>query len=132
MPGYRQLEYLHEETADALWLADLVVGRAGATTLAELEAFGKRAVLIPLPARVSRGDQLDNADAYARRHAGRCIVIPDDEELQGGASLAKACAELFADLGSGPQERPDPRAAHRAADLVAQETVTAVRLRRAR
>lgn len=49
VPGYRQLEYLHEEMADALWLADLVIGRAGATTLAEIEALGKRAVLIPLP-----------------------------------------------------------------------------------
>jgi UDP-N-acetylglucosamine--N-acetylmuramyl-(pentapeptide) pyrophosphoryl-undecaprenol N-acetylglucosamine transferase len=60
MPDYRQLEYLHEEMADALWLADLVIGRVGATTLAELEALGKRAVLIPLPATISRGDQLDN------------------------------------------------------------------------
>lgn len=131
MPGYRQLEYLHEEMADALWLADLVIGRAGATTLAEIEALGKRAVLIPLPATVSRGDQLDNADAYARRHPGRCVVIPDDEELRGGASLAKACMELSADLGTGPQKSPDPQAVHRAADLIARETVAVARPRRA-
>ncbi|MBV9024345.1 MAG: UDP-N-acetylglucosamine--N-acetylmuramyl-(pentapeptide) pyrophosphoryl-undecaprenol N-acetylglucosamine transferase, partial [Streptomycetaceae bacterium] len=58
VPGYWQLEYLHDEMSDALWLADLVIGRVGATTLAELEALGKKAVLVPLPAAVSRGDQL--------------------------------------------------------------------------
>ncbi len=134
-PGYWQLEYLHDEMADALWLADLVIGRAGATTLAELEALGKRAVLIPLPATVSRGDQLDNAAAYARRHLGQCIVVPDDDKLHGGASLAKACMELAADLGRINRERPGPETIHRAADLIAQETVAAAkpgRTRRAR
>lgn len=48
VPGYWQVEYLHEEMTDALWLADLVIGRAGATTLAELEALDKRTVLVPL------------------------------------------------------------------------------------
>ncbi|MFI6730210.1 glycosyltransferase [Streptomyces atratus] len=64
IPGYWQMEYLHDEMAGALWLADLVIGRAGATTLAELEALGKRAVLVPLPASVSRGDQLDNRPTH--------------------------------------------------------------------
>ncbi|MER5985403.1 glycosyltransferase [Streptomyces sp. NPDC001787] len=50
----------------ALALADLVIGRAGATTLADLEL---PAVLVPLPASVSRGDQLDNA--RLRRSAPR-------------------------------------------------------------
>ncbi|MFD5778880.1 glycosyltransferase [Streptomyces sp. NPDC126933] len=127
VPGYWQLEYLHDEMADALWLADLVIGRAGATTLAELEALGKRAVLIPLPATVSRGDQLDNATAYARRHPGQCIVIPDDEGLHGGASLAKACMELASSPSRPTQEGPDPKVIHRASDLIAQETVAAAR-----
>ncbi|MYZ37962.1 MULTISPECIES: UDP-N-acetylglucosamine--N-acetylmuramyl-(pentapeptide) pyrophosphoryl-undecaprenol N-acetylglucosamine transferase [unclassified Streptomyces] len=132
VPGYWQLEYLHDEMADALWLADLVIGRAGATTLAELEALGKRAVLIPLPATVSRGDQLDNAAAYARRHPGQCIVVPDDDKLHGGASLAKACMELAAGLGRTNRERPGPETIHRAADLIAQETVAAARSGRIR
>ncbi|MFE2599471.1 glycosyltransferase [Streptomyces sp. NPDC059396] len=123
VPGYWQLDYLHDEMADALWLADLVIERAGATTLAELEALGKRAVLVPLPATVSRGDQLDNAAAYARRHPGRCVVVPDDDRLHDGASLATACMELATDLGRTHRERPRPEVIHRAADLIAQETV---------
>ncbi|MFI9078782.1 UDP-N-acetylglucosamine--N-acetylmuramyl-(pentapeptide) pyrophosphoryl-undecaprenol N-acetylglucosamine transferase [Streptomyces sioyaensis] len=93
-PGYTQLEYLHDEMPDALALADLVIGRAGATTLAELEALDLPAVLIPLPASVSRGDQIENAQAYAARRAGRCLVLPDDDQLSGGAGLAKACDDL--------------------------------------
>ena len=58
---YHQCEYLHDDMVDALWLADLVIGRAGATTLAELSALGKPAVVFPLPASVSRGDQIDRA-----------------------------------------------------------------------
>jgi len=55
IPGYWQQEYLHDTITDALWLADIVIGRAGATTLAELEALNKPAVLIPLPASVRVG-----------------------------------------------------------------------------
>ncbi|MGW0333553.1 UDP-N-acetylglucosamine--N-acetylmuramyl-(pentapeptide) pyrophosphoryl-undecaprenol N-acetylglucosamine transferase [Streptomyces sp. NPDC003011] len=123
--GYWQVEYLHQEMTDALWLADLVVGRAGATTLAELEALGKRAVLIPLPASVSRGDQLVNAEAYARRHEGRSRVVQDDDQLTGGAVLAEACLHLAeVPAGSG---RPEPAAIHRAAGRIAQETLEAAR-----
>ncbi|MFD7505400.1 glycosyltransferase [Streptomyces sp. NPDC059850] len=132
VPGYWQVEYLHDEMADALWLADLVIGRAGATTLAELEALDKRAVLVPLPAAVSRGDQLDNADAFERRHPEQCMVVPDSESLKGGGELAEACLKLAAGLGRATQERPDPEAVYRAADRIAQETIAAARIRRAR
>ncbi|MEU0030786.1 UDP-N-acetylglucosamine--N-acetylmuramyl-(pentapeptide) pyrophosphoryl-undecaprenol N-acetylglucosamine transferase [Streptomyces sp. NPDC006335] len=128
--NYRQLEYLHEEMTDALWLADLVIGRAGATTLAEIEALAKPAVLIPLPASVSRGDQLDNAHAYASRHPGRCLVIPDDEKLTDGTKLAEACLRLAATSGD-PQE-PNRTEIHRAAGLVAAEALAVARPRRTR
>ncbi|MFC9859468.1 MULTISPECIES: glycosyltransferase [unclassified Streptomyces] len=59
-PAYRQLDYLHD-MPHALALAGLVIGRAGSTALAELDALELPAVLVPLPASVSPGDQLDNA-----------------------------------------------------------------------
>ncbi|UIX34287.1 UDP-N-acetylglucosamine--N-acetylmuramyl-(pentapeptide) pyrophosphoryl-undecaprenol N-acetylglucosamine transferase [Streptomyces sp. GQFP] len=128
--GYWQFEYLHEEMPDALWLADLVIGRAGATTLAELETLGTRAVLIPLPASVSRGDQLVNVEAYARRQEGRCLVVHDDQALTGGAVLTDAVFHL----ADAPVEsrRPDPNATHEAAGRIAQETLAAARPRRQR
>jgi len=129
-PGYWQYEYLHQEMTDALWLANLIIGRAGATTLAELEALGKRAVLIPLPASVSRGDQLVNAEAYARRHEGRCRVIQDDDALAGGATLVEACLQLAGAHASF--SRPDPAVIHQAASRIASETLSAARPRRRR
>ncbi|WP_328689998.1 UDP-N-acetylglucosamine--N-acetylmuramyl-(pentapeptide) pyrophosphoryl-undecaprenol N-acetylglucosamine transferase [Streptomyces phaeochromogenes] len=130
VPGYWQVEYLHEEMTDALWLADLVIGRAGATTLAELEALDKRTVLVPLPASVSRGDQLVNAEAFARRRGRRCYVVQDDENLTGGATLVAACLLLAeTPVGSG---QPDPAMIHQAAGNIARETLAAARPRRRR
>ncbi|WFB11364.1 UDP-N-acetylglucosamine--N-acetylmuramyl-(pentapeptide) pyrophosphoryl-undecaprenol N-acetylglucosamine transferase [Streptomyces sp. LX-29] len=122
--GYTQLEYLHDEMPDALALADLVIGRAGATTLAELEALDLPAVLIPLPASVSRGDQIENAHAYAARRAGRCLVLPDDERLTGGAALLGACEDLVPTMGNR-QPGADRERVHAAAARIAKITVEA-------
>ncbi|MBV8540911.1 MAG: UDP-N-acetylglucosamine--N-acetylmuramyl-(pentapeptide) pyrophosphoryl-undecaprenol N-acetylglucosamine transferase [Pseudonocardiales bacterium] len=45
---YRVVEFLDPELPDVLALADVVVSRSGAGTLAELTALGKPSVLIPL------------------------------------------------------------------------------------
>lgn len=42
-------------------VAEVILARAGATAVAEISALKKRAVFVPLPKGVSRGDQLDNA-----------------------------------------------------------------------
>ncbi|GGX51875.1 UDP-N-acetylglucosamine--N-acetylmuramyl-(pentapeptide) pyrophosphoryl-undecaprenol N-acetylglucosamine transferase [Streptomyces noursei] len=117
-PGYWQLEYLHDDMPHALALADLVIGRAGATTLAELTALDLPAVLVPLPASVSRGDQLDNARAYATRHPERCRVVAD-EQLTDPGVLIRACAALSAVPrgGQGTHHRPEA-AAERVAEFV--------------
>ncbi|WP_374225376.1 glycosyltransferase [Streptomyces sp. AC602_WCS936] len=69
-PGYWQLEYLHDDMPHALALAGLVIGRAGATTLAELATLELPAVLVPLPASVSRGDQVPSARSWTSRGPG--------------------------------------------------------------
>ncbi len=52
--------FSQEEVADNFGSADLVVGRAGINTVAELIYFAKPAFLIPLPF-AQRGEQLKNA-----------------------------------------------------------------------
>jgi UDP-N-acetylglucosamine--N-acetylmuramyl-(pentapeptide) pyrophosphoryl-undecaprenol N-acetylglucosamine transferase len=127
-PGYFQFEYLNEDMADALWLADVVIGRSGATTLAELDALGKPAVLIPLPLSVSRGDQIVNADLYAKSHA--CVVLPDDEHLAEG--LVEACVSLIPAADAAGRGVATGRDVHRAARSVAQEVASMAKSRHRR
>jgi UDP-N-acetylglucosamine--N-acetylmuramyl-(pentapeptide) pyrophosphoryl-undecaprenol N-acetylglucosamine transferase len=56
--------------------ADLVVARAGATTLAELAAAGRPAILVPLPSAAD-DHQRKNAEAFARAGAGEVIEQAD-------------------------------------------------------
>ncbi|HEX7085670.1 MAG TPA: undecaprenyldiphospho-muramoylpentapeptide beta-N-acetylglucosaminyltransferase [Vicinamibacterales bacterium] len=72
--------------------ADLVVCRAGATTLAELAAAGKPSILIPLPTAAD-DHQRRNAEVVAA--AGAAEVI-DQRELTGDA-LASRIGALAAD-----------------------------------
>lgn len=65
--GYCQMEYATDTMADLLAAADVVVTRAGANSLVELQALAKPMLLIPLPRSASRGDQLQNAASYQKR-----------------------------------------------------------------
>ncbi len=73
LAGYHLLEYC-DRMELALAVTDLAVSRAGAGTLAELEALGIPAVLIPYAA--GNGEQAYNArDAV---DAGGAVVVTDD------------------------------------------------------
>ena len=56
--------------------ADLVVGRAGASSLSEIEAMGKASVLIPSP-YVAENHQFHNAMALVNRNAARILEEKD-------------------------------------------------------
>ncbi|MCI0337801.1 MAG: undecaprenyldiphospho-muramoylpentapeptide beta-N-acetylglucosaminyltransferase [Acidobacteria bacterium] len=64
--------YLEEMVAE-FDRADLVICRAGATTIAELAAAGKPAIMIPLPFAAD-DHQRKNAEAVERAGAGRMIL----------------------------------------------------------
>jgi len=72
--------------------ADLVICRAGATTLAELAAAGRPAVLVPFPAAT---DDHQRKNARVLADAGAAVLL-DERELTGEA-LATVAADLLAD-----------------------------------
>ncbi|MDR1565143.1 MAG: undecaprenyldiphospho-muramoylpentapeptide beta-N-acetylglucosaminyltransferase [Oscillospiraceae bacterium] len=71
-------EYI-EDMPRVLAAADLVICRAGAITLSELQAQGKASVLIPSP-NVAENHQFHNAMALVKRHAASII---EENELNG-------------------------------------------------
>ena len=83
--GYHQFEYVTDDWGDLLAAADLVISRAGANTLFELLALGKPALLIPLSPRVSRGDQVENAELAAARGYARVL---SEDDLDPAALIA--------------------------------------------
>src|SRR5262249_18276955 len=74
--------------------ADLVISRAGATTLAELAAAGRPAVLIPLSIAT---DDHQRKNARVLADAGAAPVV--DERDLDSARVATTVADLLADRG---------------------------------
>jgi UDP-N-acetylglucosamine--N-acetylmuramyl-(pentapeptide) pyrophosphoryl-undecaprenol N-acetylglucosamine transferase len=78
------------QMGEAYAVADIVVSRAGATTLAELTALGKAAILIPYPYAAGQHQEL-NARKLLEMGAAKMIR---DSELKG-ESLANSIREIY-------------------------------------
>jgi UDP-N-acetylglucosamine--N-acetylmuramyl-(pentapeptide) pyrophosphoryl-undecaprenol N-acetylglucosamine transferase len=106
-----------DDMGQAYAACDLVVSRAGATTIAELTLLGKASILVPYP-YATEDHQMKNARAMER--AGAAVVIPDGELT--GERLAGLIEGLLSNRhqlaaaadAAGTLARPD------AADRVAQ------------
>ncbi|QDV50529.1 undecaprenyldiphospho-muramoylpentapeptide beta-N-acetylglucosaminyltransferase [Gimesia fumaroli] len=106
---------------------DLIISRAGATTLAEIACLGIPTVLIPFPNSI-RDHQLINARFYAERGAAFLVEQAPDSNV-----TAQLLSKAVLDLLNGPEERSSmsqkvhelayPQAAHR----VAEELVELIR-----
>jgi UDP-N-acetylglucosamine--N-acetylmuramyl-(pentapeptide) pyrophosphoryl-undecaprenol N-acetylglucosamine transferase len=81
-----------DDMAGAYRTADLVVCRAGATTIAEVTVCGKACVFIPYPHAVD-DHQRRNAEALLKKGAGLMLL---EQELSG-ERLAHMIAELMKD-----------------------------------
>lgn len=90
-PQIRVLDYIHNMPT-CLAAADLVISRAGAMTLSEIEAKGKASILIPSP-NVAENHQFHNAMALVKRGAGEII---EEKDLSGEA-LWKKVEKILSD-----------------------------------
>lgn len=73
-PWVKPLKFVDDMAIKYQW-ADLVISRAGASTVAELAAFSKASILIPLPG--ADAHQEKNALSLAQKSAGVCILQKD-------------------------------------------------------
>ena len=79
---------LSRPVAGEMTAADLVICRAGATTLAELAAAGRPAVLVPFPAAT---DDHQRKNAQVLADAGAAVLI-DERDLTAGRAGATSPA----------------------------------------
>ncbi|MBQ8982232.1 MAG: undecaprenyldiphospho-muramoylpentapeptide beta-N-acetylglucosaminyltransferase [Lachnospiraceae bacterium] len=75
--GYVQYEYIKKELSSMLALADLVISRAGANAICEIQALAKPNILIPLGLDASRGDQILNAESFEKQ--GFSYVLKEED-----------------------------------------------------
>ncbi len=112
--------------------AHLVIGRSGASTVAELATIGRPSILIPYP---HAADDHQTANARAFEAAGACIVIPHADFTV--ASLAGHLKTLFdapqrlAAMAAAAHAAGRPDAAARLADMVSELIAAPVPLRSA-
>ena len=114
---YRPHPFLRDDMLPALVAADLVVGRAGSSTLAEVTALGVPMVVVPYPH--AAGHQRANARILADAGAARLI---EDEAFDASALLAAAAiiedATLHRQMSDAARSLGRPGAAAAVADLV--------------
>ncbi|MBD3368234.1 MAG: undecaprenyldiphospho-muramoylpentapeptide beta-N-acetylglucosaminyltransferase [Candidatus Eisenbacteria bacterium] len=111
-----------DDVADCYAAADLVVARAGATTIAEIQAVGRPSVLVPYP-YATEDHQTKNA--IAMQEAGASMLVQDDEMT--GVRLAAVATELMGDRARLTRMSEHARSLARpdAADRVARAVLAA-------
>jgi undecaprenyldiphospho-muramoylpentapeptide beta-N-acetylglucosaminyltransferase len=114
---YRPYPFLRDEMLPSLAAADLVVGRAGSSTLAEATAFGLPLVVVPYPH--AAGHQKANARELVEAGAARVI---DDEAFDAAALLDAATllddAAAHLEMSAAARSLGRPGAADAVARLV--------------
>jgi len=114
---YHLHDFIDHGFADLLAAADIVVSRAGATSVAELSAVGTAAVLIP--GTFGAGHQIATAQAMAA--AGAALMLPETALVSGrlGDALLNLLdnPEHVQSIAEASRSRGQPQAAARIAEI---------------
>lgn len=114
--------FVSKNMREMLAAADVVIARAGATTLLELAGLGKPTILVP-NGRLTGGHQLKNAKVYSDAHA---VVVVNDEQFADSedTSLLDATHRVLNDtslqvtLAQNIYAFAKPQAAHDMAKII--------------
>lgn len=114
---YVVIERIREEMADVYAMADLMLARAGAGTVAEIAYLGKPSILIPLPG-ASGNEQHRNAEALSS--VDGAIVLDQSEaspeRLRDTLQQLASDPARRAEIGANAKKVGRPDAAARLAD----------------
>lgn len=122
---YHAFPYLTQESLRrAAGAAQIVVSRAGATTITEIALWKKPAILIPIPETISH-DQKTNAYAYARTGAA---VVLEEENMTPNILLSEVKRitrdqNIAAAMSAHAEGFANPNAAH----VIAEELLRIAR-----
>jgi UDP-N-acetylglucosamine--N-acetylmuramyl-(pentapeptide) pyrophosphoryl-undecaprenol N-acetylglucosamine transferase len=104
----------------------IVVARSGASTVAELAAIGRPAILVPLPHAL---DQDQSANAGVLEHAGGAMRLRQDDftpdRLAGEISALASAPQKLVAMAAAARSQGAIDAAERLADLVLRTAATA-------
>jgi len=113
-----------DRMADAMSAADLIVSRAGASTLAEILALGRPSILLPYP---YHRDQHQRRNAMVLAEAGAAAFVEDARSAEANVGrLGAVLAQLMKNgpqrsaMGAAARELDRPDAADHIARRVAQ------------
>lgn len=82
--GYHPIAFIGEELKDILAVSDIVISRAGNSSISEIAANGKPSIIIPIQ---HSGNDHQRMNAYAVAKVGGCIVL---EENNLGNNMLKS------------------------------------------
>ena len=113
--------FIDHDMAAVLGAADVVVARAGATTLLELATLARPTILVPNP-YLTAGHQLTNAKQYS--NGGAAMIVDEKAMVADSSSLSQPILELVRDpqrqatMSKAIAQFATPHAAHDMAELI--------------
>lgn len=119
--AYRQFEYINDELPSVLKASTLVISRAGAGTLWECASAGKPMLLIPLKGIGTRGDQVLNAELFAKHGSAR-VLNTSEENKESFLNIIKELLlndELLLQMSSESYRMSSGNASEKIADDIA-------------
>jgi UDP-N-acetylglucosamine--N-acetylmuramyl-(pentapeptide) pyrophosphoryl-undecaprenol N-acetylglucosamine transferase len=119
------IPFVSSGMVDYIGAADIVITRAGATTLLELAAMAKTTILVP-NGHLTGGHQLKNALVYTKKKA--VLSVDDDALEQTPTLLLNAVKQILADpkqakaMATALSGFAKPNAAHDVAQMILSES----------
>lgn len=92
--NFQLYPFISDNFASLLGASDVVIARAGATTILELASLVKPTILVP-NAKLTGGHQLKNAEVYQKSNAA--IVVDEDDMVKNPDEIVSVVEKLLAD-----------------------------------